>query len=76
MVRARLALETEAAREVGLGVQVDEQHALFGHGERGSQVDGGRGFANATLLIGDGDDPGWHLWLIDLKCTLCGRAGR
>ena len=53
-----LPFEPEAAREVGLGIEVDEEDALFRHGECGSQVDGGGGFANATLLIGDGDNPG------------------
>ena len=44
-----LALEADAAGEVGLRVEIDQEHALFGHGECRGQVDGGRGFADATL---------------------------
>ena len=61
-----LALQADAAREVGLRVEIDEEDALLGHGEGGREVDGGRGLADAALLVGDGDDPGRHLWLFDL----------
>jgi hypothetical protein len=61
----RLSLEADAAREVSLGVEVDEEDALFGHGERGREVDGRRGFADAPFLVGDGDDPGWHRCSVD-----------
>ena len=56
--RRPLALLADAAGEVALGIDVDEQHALSGERQRGREVDGGRGFADAALLIGDGDDAG------------------
>ena len=40
-----------------LGIEVDEQNALVGHGQRRRQVDGGGGFGDAALLVGDGYDP-------------------
>ena len=52
-----LALEADAAREVALGVGVDEEDALVGEGEGGAEVDGGGGFADAAFLVGDGEDP-------------------
>ena len=54
-----LALETDPAGQVRLRVHVDEEDALLvGDGERGRQVDGGGGFTDATLLVGDGEDAG------------------
>ena len=52
-----LSFEADAAGEIGLRVHVDEQHALLGEGERRGEVDGSRGFADAALLIGDGQNP-------------------
>ena len=49
-----LALEAHAAGQVGLGIEVDEQHALAGEREGSREVDYGRGFTDATLLVGDG----------------------
>ena len=46
----------DAAGQVALRVDVDEQHAPIGEGERGRQVDGRGGLADAALLVGDGDD--------------------
>ena len=34
------------------------QHPVAGGGERGRQIDRGRGLADAALLVGDGDDAG------------------
>ena len=45
----------DAAGGVALGVQVYQQHALARFGQAGCQVNCGRGFAHAALLIGDGD---------------------
>ena len=53
---AGATLQADAAREVGLRIHVDEQDALFGQRERRAEIDGGRGFGDAALLIGDGDD--------------------
>jgi hypothetical protein len=56
-----LSFEAEAAGEVGLGVQVDEEDALLGEGEGGGEIDGGGGLADAAFLVCDGEDPGLHL---------------
>ena len=53
---AAVPFEPDAAGEVGLGVDVDEEDALFGEGEGRRQVDGGGGFADAAFLVGDGED--------------------
>ena len=50
------AFLSDAAREIALGIDVDEQDAPAGEGERGGEVDGGGGFADATFLVGDGYD--------------------
>ena len=51
-----LPFEADAAGEVGLRVDVDEQDALVGHRQGCRQVDGGSGFGDAAFLVGDGDD--------------------
>ena len=62
----------EADRERALGVEVDEQHLAAELGERGAQVDRGRGLADATLLVAHRDDPGVAVaW-----SPAAGRAGR
>jgi hypothetical protein len=48
--------DTDAARRVALGVEVDQQHALLGHGHTRRQVDRCRGLPDATLLIRNRDD--------------------
>ena len=50
-------LLADAAGEVALRIDVDEQHAPLGDGEGGREVDGGGGFAHAALLVRDGYDP-------------------
>ena len=45
-----------AHRRVALRVEIDQQHAAPGSGERGRQVDGRRRLADATLLVCDCDD--------------------
>jgi hypothetical protein len=50
--------KAEGAGGVALGVAVDDQGALFGCGERGTEVDGGGGLTDATFLIGDSDYAG------------------
>ena len=42
--------------QVGLGVHVDAENAISLLGERPGEVDRGRRFADAALLVGDGDD--------------------
>ena len=56
-----LALLTDAAGEVALRIDVDEEDAPLGEGERGGEVDGGGGFADAAFLVGDGDDSAPYL---------------
>ena len=51
-----LALLPDATRQIGLGIEVNEQDGLVRHRERGGEIDGGRGFGDAALLVGDGDD--------------------
>ena len=53
-----LGVDAERERQAGLRVEVDEQHALAELGERGAERgDGGR-LRDATLLVGDREDPG------------------
>ena len=61
--RPGLALQADAAREIALGIDVDEQHPPVGDGERSGQVDRRRGLADAPLLVGDRNDS-CHKWLI------------
>jgi hypothetical protein len=55
-VLAGLTFEAEAAGEICLGVEVNEQDALIGEGEGCREIDGGSGFSDSALLVGDGDD--------------------
>ena len=66
LVQARPALAglaPEARGEVALGIGVDREHSPLGRGEARGEVDGGRGLADAALLVGDRDDashgPSW-----------------
>ena len=51
-----LAFQADAARQIALRIDVDEQDPLSGQRDRGREVDGGGGLADAALLVGDGDD--------------------
>ena len=51
-----VAEKAESAGGVGLGVAIDQQRAYALMSERGRQVDGGGGFADSALLVGDCDD--------------------
>ncbi|KAG1078142.1 hypothetical protein G6F40_016841 [Rhizopus arrhizus] len=56
---SQLALVHATAHgRVALRIQIDQQHALGCVGQGSGQVAGGRGLADATLLVGDGDDAG------------------
>ena len=51
--RSALAAQADAARHVGLGIDIDKQDlAPFGR-ECGREIDGGRGLSDAALLIGN-----------------------
>ena len=63
-----LAFEADAAGEVALRVEVDEQDALASERERGAEVDGGGGFADAAFLIGDDEDAS-HFWCLTKPCV-------
>ena len=54
--RRALSFQADAARQVALGIGVDDEHPLACLRKRGSQVDGRRGLPNAPLLVRDGDD--------------------
>ena len=45
-------------RGVSLRIEVDDQHPLADGGERGAEIDGGGGLADAALLIGEGEHAG------------------
>ena len=55
-----LRIEAQVQRRMRLRIDVDEPDALPCAGQRGAQVDRGRRFADAALLIDDGD--GAHEW--------------
>ena len=55
--RPRLALDAKAGAGVALRVEIDDENAVPRRCQCGRQIDGGRGLADAALLIGDGDDP-------------------
>jgi len=50
---ARLALDAEPGRGVALRIEIDDQHVFADGGERGAEIDRGRGLADAALLVGD-----------------------
>ena len=50
-----LGLFPDAARGVGLGVEVDEQDLVAGEGEGGGEIDGGSGLSDAAFLVSDSD---------------------
>src|SRR4029453_2546980 len=54
--RPRVLGDTNAGRGVALRVDVEDQHLLADGGQRGTEIDGSGGLADATLLIGDGKD--------------------
>ncbi len=61
-IRARALdfFQAHAAGRVGLRVEVKKQDSLPDCGKARGKVDGGGGFPNSTLLVGNGDDFGWH----------------
>ena len=49
-------VDAEACGRVALGIGVNQEDGHVVRGERRGEVDGSGGFADATLLVGDGDD--------------------
>ena len=52
------AIDAEAGRGVALRIEIDDQYLLADGGERGAEIDRGRGLADAALLVGDRQDAG------------------
>ena len=50
-------LDAQTGRGVALRVEVDDQHMLADGRQRGAEIDGGRGLADAALLVGDRQHP-------------------
>ncbi len=50
-------VDAEPGRGVALRIEVDDEHALADGGERGAEIDRGRGLADAALLVGDRQHP-------------------
>ncbi len=48
--------DAEPRGRVRLRIEIDHEHTLLGDDETRGQVDRGRGFTHATLLVGNGDD--------------------
>ena len=55
--RARAVLDAQRRAGVALRVEVDDQDLHSVQRERGGEVDGGGGLADAALLVGDGEHP-------------------
>ena len=51
-------VDPQAGAGVALRIEIDDQGAVAELGQAGAEVDRGGGLADATLLVGDGDDPG------------------
>ena len=59
IIRRAIAIcggNAKTGRSVALGIEVEHHHALADSRQRRAEIDGGRGFANATLLIGNRND--------------------
>ena len=53
------AFKAEAARGIGLRVEIHQEDAMPEIGETRGEIHGSRGLADATFLIGDRDDFHW-----------------
>src|SRR5262249_58176380 len=51
-------VDAETRARVALRVEVDDEHALADRCERGAEIDGGRGLADAALLVGEREHAG------------------
>src|SRR5262249_38622057 len=56
--REVLPAQADPERRGRLAVEIDEEDAAPGGGERGRQVDGGGGLADPSLAVQHGDDHG------------------
>jgi hypothetical protein len=64
--RPILGRQTATDRRITLRIHVDQKHSLARQGQGRRQIDGGRGFPHAALLIGDCDYAAHAPFLIDL----------
>ena len=55
-----MLLHANRAGGVGLRVEIDEQGVDFFLGQGSGEIDGRGGFADAALLVGNGEDSGGH----------------
>jgi hypothetical protein len=46
------AVDSKAGRGIALRIEIDDEHPFSDRGERGSEINRGRGFANPAFLIG------------------------
>ncbi|MBW8702167.1 hypothetical protein MBT84_21390 [Streptomyces sp. MBT84] len=53
-----MMVDPQRSGGIALRVKVDHQNPATVQGERGGKVDGRRGLAHPTLLVGDHDDTG------------------
>src|SRR5262249_27347773 len=51
-------VHADAGGGVALRIEIDDQDPVVELGQPGTEVDGGRGLADAALLVGDGESPG------------------
>jgi hypothetical protein len=50
-------VQTETGRRIRLGIDVDDQHPPALESQCSAQIEGGRGFAHPTFLVGDAHGP-------------------
>ena len=48
-----LPIDSEPGRRIALWIEIDDQHLLANGGERSTEIDRGRGFADTAFLVGD-----------------------
>src|SRR5581483_6460551 len=56
--RDRALLDAEARARVPLRIEIDDENPFADGGERGAEVDRGRGLADAAFLVGESEHPG------------------
>ncbi len=56
--RHRTLIDAEPRARISLRIEIDDENALADGGERGAEIDGGRGLTHAAFLVGEGKDAG------------------
>jgi len=69
----RMFVDAASHGGIALRIQVDEQDAALGRGQRRSQIHGGRGFAHTAFLVGHRNDP-FHFLANFMTCSIFGFA--